>query len=61
MSAMKTPLSQTRSPGGTYGNPRVRLARRNLLTAGDIRAFLQEPNFDAFFKKLSENSVYGSS
>jgi len=57
--AVKTPLAQTRSPGGTgYANARIRVARQRLLSKEAIRAFLHEPSFASFFKRLSD-SPYG--
>lgn len=53
--ALKTPLAASQSPGGLpYANARIRAARLRLLSADDVRAYLQEPDFDGFYKRLSE-------
>jgi len=59
--ALKTPLAVSQSPGGLpYANARIRAARQRLLSADDIKAYLHEPNFDSFFKRLS-GGPYGES
>ena len=52
---VKTPLASSQSPGGVpYANARIRAARQRLLSTDEARAYLDEPNFESFFKRLSK-------